>query len=123
MTWKLFETGRTKSDRPGMAGPGTRISVIQREPGASLDISVAAILAAHTQKFEGILNAVQSIKSTLEPKIDALRIDVGQLREALKKLKDRAATTKSTVSELRPSLANATKHIKDLQKEVLQLHQ
>ncbi|KAJ1141427.1 hypothetical protein NDU88_007760 [Pleurodeles waltl] len=70
-----------------------------------------------------ILNAVQSIKSTLEPKIDALRIDMDHLREDLKKLKERVATTESTVSELRPSLADATMHIKDLQKEALHLQQ
>ncbi|KAJ1096935.1 hypothetical protein NDU88_002065 [Pleurodeles waltl] len=115
--------GRTKSDRPGMAGLGLRMTVAQREPGASPYTLVATILAAHAQKFEDILNAVQSIKSTLEPKIDALHIDVGHLREEHNKLKDRTVTTESTVSELCPLLANPTKHIKDLQKEVLHLHQ
>ncbi|KAJ1140244.1 hypothetical protein NDU88_006601 [Pleurodeles waltl] len=87
-----------------------RVTAAQREPGASPDTSVAAILAANTQTFEDLLNAVQSIKSTPEPKIDALRIDMGHLWEEHKKLKDRVATTQSTVSELRPSLANTTMH-------------
>ncbi|KAJ1201096.1 hypothetical protein NDU88_004911 [Pleurodeles waltl] len=92
------------------------VTTASREPGVSPDALVATILAAHTQKFDDILNAVQSIKSTLEPKIDVLRIDMGHLRENHKKLKDLVATTESTVSELRPSLADATMHIKDLQK-------
>ncbi|KAJ1127742.1 hypothetical protein NDU88_006135 [Pleurodeles waltl] len=115
--------GRTKSDRPGVVGPGPCMLAMQSEPGALPDLSVTAILVVHTQKFKDILNAAQSINSTLEPKIDALRIDVGHLREEHKKLKDRVATTESTVSELRLSLATAPKHIKDLQKEVLHLHQ
>ncbi|KAJ1178120.1 hypothetical protein NDU88_003367 [Pleurodeles waltl] len=87
MTSKFSEMRRTKSDTPGMAGLGPRMSATQRERGRP-DLSVTAILAAHTHKFEDILNAVQSIKSTLEPKIDALCIDVGHLREEHKKLKD-----------------------------------
>ncbi|KAJ1215946.1 hypothetical protein NDU88_003552 [Pleurodeles waltl] len=53
---------------------------------------MSAILASHTQKFDDILNAVQSIKSTLEHKIDALCIDMGHMREEHKKLKDRVAS-------------------------------
>ncbi|KAJ1208185.1 hypothetical protein NDU88_003571 [Pleurodeles waltl] len=69
---------------PGMAGPGLRVTVAQREPGASPDTSVATIVATHTERFEDILHAVQSIKSTLEPKIDALRIDVGTCGRSLR---------------------------------------
>ncbi|KAJ1165565.1 hypothetical protein NDU88_005986 [Pleurodeles waltl] len=60
--------------------------------GVPQDLPVSAILAAHTQKFDDILSAIQSIKSTLEPKIDALCIDMGHLREEHKKLKDRVAS-------------------------------
>ncbi|KAJ1113366.1 hypothetical protein NDU88_001612 [Pleurodeles waltl] len=100
-----------------MAGPAPRMSAAQNESGAPQDLSVSAIIADHTQKFDNILNAVQSIKSTLEPKIDALFIDVGQLREEHKKLKDRVVTTEVAVSGLRPPPTNATQHIKELQKE------
>ncbi|KAJ1176627.1 hypothetical protein NDU88_001898 [Pleurodeles waltl] len=115
--------GCNKSVRPHLTGQGPCVLEAQRDPGAPLDSSVTAILGAHTEKFDDILNAVQSIKSILEPKIDALHIDVGHLREEHKKLKDRVTTTEGTISELCPSLANATKHIKDLQKEVLHLCQ
>ncbi|KAJ1161607.1 hypothetical protein NDU88_002091 [Pleurodeles waltl] len=56
------------------------------------DLSVSAILAAHTQRFDNILRAVQSVKSTLEPKIDALCIDMGHLHEEHKKLKQRVTS-------------------------------
>ncbi|KAJ1106050.1 hypothetical protein NDU88_003453 [Pleurodeles waltl] len=46
------------------------------------------------QKFD-ILNAVQSIKSTLKPKIDALCINMGYMWEEHKKLKDRLATAEA----------------------------
>ncbi|KAJ1146351.1 hypothetical protein NDU88_012628 [Pleurodeles waltl] len=115
--------GRNKSDRPNLSRLGSRRLEAQRDTGAPPDPSETAILAAHAQKFDDILNAVQSIKSTLEPKVDALHIGVGYLREEHKKPKDRVTTTESTVSELCPSLANATTHIKDLQKEVLHLRQ
>ncbi|KAJ1189688.1 hypothetical protein NDU88_006430 [Pleurodeles waltl] len=62
----------------------------------------------------------EDIKSTLEPKIDALRIDIGHLREDRKKLKDRVETTEKTESEMHLKVADATTHINDLQKEQLQ---
>ncbi|KAJ1207929.1 hypothetical protein NDU88_003319 [Pleurodeles waltl] len=67
---------------------GSRMLEAQRDPGAPPDPSVPATSAAHTQKFDNILNAVRSIKSTLEPKINALHIDVGHLCEEHKKLND-----------------------------------
>ncbi|KAJ1138201.1 hypothetical protein NDU88_004592 [Pleurodeles waltl] len=115
--------GRTKSDRPGMSGPGVHKRTAPKEPGVSPDALVATILATLHKKFNDILNAVQNIKSTLEPKIDALRIDIGHLREDHKKLKDHVATTEKTVSELRLTMVDATRHLKDLQKDVLHLRQ
>ncbi|KAJ1127336.1 hypothetical protein NDU88_005739 [Pleurodeles waltl] len=47
----------------------------------SPDASLAATLAEHSQRFN-------DIKDTLEPKIEALCIDMGHLREDHKKLKD-----------------------------------
>ncbi|KAJ1218220.1 hypothetical protein NDU88_005803 [Pleurodeles waltl] len=64
-----------------------------------------------------------SINSTLEHKIDALRMDIIHLHEDHKKLKDCVATTESTASELCLTIVDTTMHIKDLQKEVLHLRQ
>ncbi|KAJ1192081.1 hypothetical protein NDU88_001393 [Pleurodeles waltl] len=75
---------------------------VQNASGNPHDVSVAAILGAHTQKFDDILNAVQNNKSTLQPNIDALCIDVGHLREVHKKLKDGVASTERAVAELHP---------------------
>ncbi|KAJ1121135.1 hypothetical protein NDU88_009263 [Pleurodeles waltl] len=85
-----------------MSGPGMHKKTASKEPGVSPDVLVMTILVEHTQTFNDILNAVQSIKSTLEPKDDALHIDLDHLSEDHKKLKDRVATTESTVSELHP---------------------
>ncbi|KAJ1185322.1 hypothetical protein NDU88_002116 [Pleurodeles waltl] len=73
--------------------------------------------------FDDILHAVQSVKSTLDPKIDALCIGMGHLREEDKRLKERVASAEGEVAELRPPLAAATQHVTDLQREVLRLHQ
>ncbi|KAJ1201084.1 hypothetical protein NDU88_004900 [Pleurodeles waltl] len=73
--------------------------------GGDPDASLATILAEHTQKFNDILNAVQDIKCTLEPKNNALRIDIGHLRKYHKKLKDCVESTENTVSEMCPTVA------------------
>ncbi|KAJ1106181.1 hypothetical protein NDU88_003584 [Pleurodeles waltl] len=62
-------------------------------------------------------------ETTLEPKMDALRIDIGHLREEHKKLKERVNAPKNTVSDLHPSVADAASDISDLQKEVTRLRQ
>ncbi|KAJ1179173.1 hypothetical protein NDU88_004409 [Pleurodeles waltl] len=109
--------GRTKPDRLEMTGTGTQKKMGPGERGGSPDTLLATMLAEHTQKFNDILNAVQDIKSTLEPKTDALQIDIGHLHEDHKKLKDRVEAIENTVSEMRPTVADAATHINDLQKE------
>ncbi|KAJ1185575.1 hypothetical protein NDU88_002367 [Pleurodeles waltl] len=84
----------------GADGPAPRAQQTQSHSGAPQDLSVSDILAAHTQKFDDILRAVQSIKSTLEPKIDALCIDMGHLREEHKKLKERVTSMEESVDLL-----------------------
>ncbi|KAJ1137952.1 hypothetical protein NDU88_004346 [Pleurodeles waltl] len=115
--------GCNKSDGAHLVGQDPRVQGERGVLGAPPDSLVTAILGTHTHKFEDILNAVQSIKATLEPKIDALHIDVGHLREEHKKLKERVTSAEGTISELCSSLETATNHIKDLQKEVLHLRQ
>ncbi|KAJ1173687.1 hypothetical protein NDU88_005513 [Pleurodeles waltl] len=111
--------GRIKTDRPGTTGTGTQEKAVLGERGDSRDASLATKLAKHTQKFNDILNAVQDIKSTLEPKIDSLGIPIGHLHEDHKKLKDRVEATENTVSEMCPTVMDVATHINDLQKEVL----
>ncbi|KAJ1115905.1 hypothetical protein NDU88_004125 [Pleurodeles waltl] len=92
--------GCNKSDGPRLVGRDTRVQGEQGGLGTPPDSSVTAILEAHTQKFEDILTAVQSIKYTLEPRIAALHIDVGHLREEHKKLKERVTSAEGTISVL-----------------------
>ncbi|KAJ1102843.1 hypothetical protein NDU88_000284 [Pleurodeles waltl] len=68
-------------DKPGATGAGAQEEVTLGERRSSPDASLAATLAEHTQKFKDILNAVLDTRTTLEPKIDALQIDISHLRE------------------------------------------
>ncbi|KAJ1200825.1 hypothetical protein NDU88_004646 [Pleurodeles waltl] len=84
-----------------VGGPGSeaarRVEKMELgEQGGSPDASLATTPAEHTQKFNDILNTVLDIKSTLESKINSLRIDIGHLREDHKKLKDRVETTENS---------------------------
>ncbi|KAJ1171484.1 hypothetical protein NDU88_003345 [Pleurodeles waltl] len=116
--------GCNKSDKHNSDGPAPRTQQAQSNSGAPQDLSMSAILAAHTQKFDKILRAVQSVKSTLEPKIDTLCIDMGHLRKEHKKLKERVTSMEGEVAEMGSPFATTTQHIRDLQREVsLRLHQ
>ncbi|KAJ1140858.1 hypothetical protein NDU88_007196 [Pleurodeles waltl] len=84
--------GGNKSEKLGADGPEPCAQPVQSGSGVPQDLPVSAILVAHTQKFDDILHAVQSIKSTVEPKIDTLCIEMGHLREEHKKLKERVAS-------------------------------
>ncbi|KAJ1185073.1 hypothetical protein NDU88_001868 [Pleurodeles waltl] len=107
--WQLTEdTANTKED--------DTLEEHRRPPPAFL----VATLAEHSQRFNEILSAVLEIKTTLEPKIDALRIDMGHMREDHKKVKEQVEATGST---LRPTVEDAISHIRALQKEVTQLQQ
>ncbi|KAJ1139208.1 hypothetical protein NDU88_005583 [Pleurodeles waltl] len=110
--------GRNRPYRPGTDSLAPRTQQTQSNTGAPQDLSVQAILAAHTKKFDDILRAVQSIKSTLEPKIDALCIDMGHLRKEHKKLKERVTSMEGEVTEMRPPIATTTQHVRDLQREL-----
>ncbi|KAJ1101343.1 hypothetical protein NDU88_006412 [Pleurodeles waltl] len=87
----------------------------------SLPEPLAVTLAEHSQRSDEILNVVLDIKTTLEPKIAALQIDMGCMREDHKKLKERVEAMESTVASLRPTISDATTHIRALQREVAQL--
>ncbi|KAJ1093484.1 hypothetical protein NDU88_006584 [Pleurodeles waltl] len=115
--------GRTKTNKPGEASSGAQDKVALGERRNFLEASLAATLTEYTQRFNDILNAVLDIKTTLEHKIDALRINMGHLREDHKKLKERIEAAETTVSNMRLLVADATSHIKALQKEVIQLRQ
>ncbi|KAJ1118383.1 hypothetical protein NDU88_006574 [Pleurodeles waltl] len=119
----VTKLGCTKIDKPRAAGTGAQEVVALGEQRNSPDTLLVATLAEHTQKFHDIMNAVLDIKTTLEPKIDALRVDMGHLREYHKKLKGRVEATENTVSDMRPSVVDAASHISDLQKEETQLRQ
>ncbi|KAJ1206423.1 hypothetical protein NDU88_001828 [Pleurodeles waltl] len=114
---QIRETWAALPDRPVTDGPAPRTQQTQSNTGAPQDLSVPAILGAHTQKFDDILRALQSVKSTLEPKIDALCIDMGNLREEHKKLKKRVTSMEGGVAEMRPPIATTTQHVRDLQRE------
>ncbi|KAJ1123301.1 hypothetical protein NDU88_001772 [Pleurodeles waltl] len=79
-----------KQDRAQLMVPGTSgvatDGCLQLPTGGSLK----STLTAHSSRFDEILAAVFDIKAMLEPKIDALKIDMGLLREDHKKLKERA---------------------------------
>ncbi|KAJ1081915.1 hypothetical protein NDU88_002087 [Pleurodeles waltl] len=113
--------GRNRTEKPGATGLGTCKLVEPGERRNSTDTSLAATLAEHSQRFNDILSAVLDIKATLEPKVDALRIDMVHLREDHKKLKDRLEATENTVSDMPPSMTDATSQIRALQKEALHL--
>ncbi|KAJ1150287.1 hypothetical protein NDU88_003082 [Pleurodeles waltl] len=112
---------RTKTDKPGVTRTGAQEEVMLGERRGSPDALLARTLAEHTQKYKDILNTVLDIKTTLEPKIDALQIDIGHLCEDHKKWKDCVEATENTVSDMRLTVVDATTHINDLQKEVSQL--
>ncbi|KAJ1111952.1 hypothetical protein NDU88_000224 [Pleurodeles waltl] len=80
--------------------------------------SLESSLATHSRKFDKILTAIRDIETTLEPKIDALRIDIELTGEDRKNLKEQVETTEFTLSSLGPSVANATPQTKALQDEV-----
>ncbi|KAJ1094095.1 hypothetical protein NDU88_007179 [Pleurodeles waltl] len=112
--------GRNKTDRPVASGSGGSCSGrTQKHPNASL----AEPLAEHSQRYNDILSAVLDINTIFEPKIDTLRIDMGHLREDHNMLKEQVEATETTVCIMRPSMADATSHIKALQNEVSQLRQ
>ncbi|KAJ1209425.1 hypothetical protein NDU88_004803 [Pleurodeles waltl] len=113
--------GHNKTDRPLGTGSRALEEVALGEHRSPPNASLAATLAEHSQRFNDILSAVLDIKTTLEPKIDVLRMDMGHLQEDHKKLKEREEATETTVSDMRPSVADATSHSRALQKEVSQL--
>ncbi|KAJ1104718.1 hypothetical protein NDU88_002127 [Pleurodeles waltl] len=115
--------GCNRTDKPWAIGSRTRELVEPGERRNSLGASLAATLAEHSQRFSDILSVVLDIKATLEPMIIALRIDMGHQREDYKKLKDRLEAMENTVSDIQPSVTDATSHIRALQKEVLHLQQ
>ncbi|KAJ1194798.1 hypothetical protein NDU88_004084 [Pleurodeles waltl] len=80
--------GRSKADKPP-------VSVSDRRRTKRLENTVAT-LAEHSQRFNKILSAVLDIKSTLQPKIDALLIDKHHMREDHKKLKERVEAAEAT---------------------------
>ncbi|KAJ1115921.1 hypothetical protein NDU88_004141 [Pleurodeles waltl] len=87
------------------------------------DTSLTATLAERTQKFNNILHPVLYVKTTLEPKIDELWIDMGHMCEDHKKLKEHVEATENMVSDMRPSVTEAASHISALPKHVTQLRQ
>ncbi|KAJ1184911.1 hypothetical protein NDU88_001708 [Pleurodeles waltl] len=92
--------GGNRTYKPRATGSGTRKLVELGERRNSLDASLATTLAKHSQRFNDILSAVLDINVTLEPKIGALRTDMGHLLEAHKKLKDRVEATENAVSDM-----------------------
>ncbi|KAJ1195666.1 hypothetical protein NDU88_004934 [Pleurodeles waltl] len=89
MSWREAAEATQGAARALTRGPGLETRVVEElmlgERKGSRDYSLAITLVEHTQKCKDILNAVLDIKTTLEPKIDALRIDIGHLREDHKK--------------------------------------
>ncbi|KAJ1134676.1 hypothetical protein NDU88_001125 [Pleurodeles waltl] len=71
----------------------------------------------------GVSPRPQDIKATLGPKIDVLQIDMAHMRGDHKKLKERVDATESTMAALRPTVLDATSHIRALQREMTQLRQ
>ncbi|KAJ1093293.1 hypothetical protein NDU88_006398 [Pleurodeles waltl] len=104
--------GRTKQERPTMGAPGTQGCGVTGELMRSLPEPLEVTLVEHSQRVDEILNAVLDIKTTLEPKIDALRIDMGHMREDHKKLKEQVEATEFTMASLRPMVSDATSHIR-----------
>ncbi|KAJ1096781.1 hypothetical protein NDU88_001912 [Pleurodeles waltl] len=78
-------------------------------------------MAMHSRRFDGILAAVLDIKNSLEPKIDALQIDVGLMRGDHKKIKERVEIIKSTVASNRPTVKDTEPQIQTLEPEVEEL--
>ncbi|KAJ1109514.1 hypothetical protein NDU88_006874 [Pleurodeles waltl] len=85
------------------------------------DGSLGATLGAHSCRFDVILTAVLDIKSFLEPKFDALRIEMGLIRGDYNKLKELVDTTESTLASLGRSVTEASACINALQDEVASL--
>ncbi|KAJ1122569.1 hypothetical protein NDU88_001055 [Pleurodeles waltl] len=85
--------------------------------------SLGSILATHSRRFHEILLAVLDNKTTLEPKIDTLRIDMGLITDDRKKLKERLKTTESNLASLVPPVSDANAHIRALQDEVAHFRQ
>ncbi|KAJ1181782.1 hypothetical protein NDU88_006981 [Pleurodeles waltl] len=117
------EMGCTKHD--GLAAGGPEMNGCGPTGGhcQPLPKPLAATLAVHSQRFDEILTAVLDIKTTLEPKIDTVVIDMGHMQEDHKKLKEHVDATEFTMAALRPTVLHATSHIRALQREVAQLRQ
>ncbi|KAJ1143660.1 hypothetical protein NDU88_009965 [Pleurodeles waltl] len=77
--------------------------------------SLTNMLIEHSPKFEELLTAVLDIKSTLGPKIDALRIDMGHARKDYKKLKEHVNNTESMLATFHPTVTDNGKHLQMLQ--------
>ncbi|KAJ1080032.1 hypothetical protein NDU88_000254 [Pleurodeles waltl] len=108
----LLQTSATEQKAPTRWRPAAILGKQCRcEGGAGLEKRPTVTEAAQ----------VLDIKTTLEPKIDILRNDMGLMREDHKKLKARVESTESSLACLRPSVAYATARIRALQKEVAYL--
>ncbi|KAJ1179269.1 hypothetical protein NDU88_004503 [Pleurodeles waltl] len=108
----------TKQDSSLDVVPGTlsssEVGDTMRPAGRSLE----NMLATHSCRFDEILLGVLDIKTSLEPKIDTLRIDMVLLREDHKKLKECIESTDSTLASFRPMVSDTSAHIKALEDEV-----
>ncbi|KAJ1117307.1 hypothetical protein NDU88_005507 [Pleurodeles waltl] len=76
------------------------------------------LLEDYTQKFMKPLTAVSSLKVLLEPKLEALKIDVGLIQEEHKKLKDRVEDVEIDLAEVSPLVVEHHQHIQSLKKKV-----
>ncbi|KAJ1148386.1 hypothetical protein NDU88_001223 [Pleurodeles waltl] len=107
--------------RPNAAAPVIRRTTtgdagMWKAPSSPVDCT-----AKKTGRFDKILAAVLDIKNTLRPKIDALQIDVGLMKDDHEKLKDRVEIVESTVASLRPIVKAADSQMKAFQAELEQL--
>ncbi|KAJ1217362.1 hypothetical protein NDU88_004956 [Pleurodeles waltl] len=108
----------TKQDRAQAAEPGALNGAATRDMHYPAGGSTETTLATQSHRLDEILTAVLDVKTTLELEINALRIDMGLLREDHKKQKVQVAITESTLASVELTVMETTTQIKALQEEM-----
>ncbi|KAJ1092333.1 hypothetical protein NDU88_005444 [Pleurodeles waltl] len=117
--WKQWPTAMVhmKQDRVQLAAPDALNDAATGDMHHPARGSIGTTLTAQSHRFDEILSAVLDAMTTLEPKINTLRIKMGLLREASKRLKDQVANTESTLAFIGPTVTEIAAQNKDLQDE------
>ncbi|KAJ1217019.1 hypothetical protein NDU88_004616 [Pleurodeles waltl] len=69
-------------------------------------------------KYAELIDAVQSLRTSLEPKLNTLMIDMGQMRDVHNKPKEKVVAQETNISELRPTVSTMQTQALAFQREV-----